>query len=68
MEAAEPGRPTSSYVAFVVRGYTKETLAQRIAERLKDYEPEDIISIEVFCDPWITFFWRRNSAVITLRP
>lgn len=68
MSTSESAGASNEYVVFVVRGYTKETLAQRIADRLKGYEREDIISVNVFCDPWITFFWRRNSAVITLRP
>jgi hypothetical protein len=59
---------SNEYVVLVVRGYTKETLAARISERLKGYDREDIVSINVFSDPWLTFFWRRNSAVITLRP
>lgn len=61
-------RPVSEYVVFVVRAYTKEKLAERIQERLNYYEPEDIISINVFADSWVTPFWRRNSAVITVRP
>jgi hypothetical protein len=56
------------YSVVVVRGWTKEKLAERMMERLKGIPPEDITSINYFSDNIITLFWRRNSALITIRP
>lgn len=56
------------YLVIVVRGWTKEKLASRIEERLRGIPPEDIISINYYVEPVITLFFRRNSALITIRP
>jgi hypothetical protein len=56
------------YLVVVVRGWTKEKLASRIEERLRGIHPEDIISINYYVEPVIMVFWRRNSALITIRP
>lgn len=58
----------NQYLALVVRGWTKETLAARIEQRLSGIAPEDIISINYYVEPVIMPFWRRNSALITIRP
>lgn len=59
---------SSGYTVMVVRAWTKETLAVRIAQRLEAFPAEDIVSISYFADNIITLFWRRNSALIVLRP
>lgn len=57
----------SEYLALVVRGWTKEKLATRIEQHLSGIDSEDIISINYYVEPVIMPFWRRNSALITLR-
>ncbi len=58
----------NDYLVIVLRGWTKEKLASRIEARLRGIPPEDIISINYYVEPIIMFFWRRNSALITIRP
>ena len=62
--AAEP----DEYVVLVVRGWTKEKMAERIEQALSRFRREDIISINVSADQVFGFLWRRNAAVITVRP
>jgi hypothetical protein len=62
------GPVTNEYLTIVVRGWTKEKLASRIEERLRGIQPEDIASINYYVEPVIMPFWRRNSALITIRP
>jgi hypothetical protein len=57
----------SDYSVLVVRGYTKERLALRVYDALAGRAPEEIVSINYFCDPWLSFFWRRNSALVVVR-
>jgi hypothetical protein len=56
------------YVVVVVRGWTKEKMAERMEQVLSRYRREDIISINVSADQVFGFLWRRNAAVMTLRP
>ncbi len=37
-------------------------------DRVRGIPPEDIISINYYVEPIIWPFWRRNSALITIRP
>jgi hypothetical protein len=55
------------YAWFVVRAYTKETLAKRIRETVDPYPPSSIIKIQAGID--FGFFWpfRRNWAVIIVK-
>ena len=62
--AAEP----DEYVVLVVRGWTKEKMAERIEQALSRFRREDIISINISADQVFGFLWRRNAAVITVRP
>jgi hypothetical protein len=50
------------YAVFVIRGWTKEKLAERITQRLDGIMPEEIVSINYHADGMILPFWRRNSA------
>jgi len=56
------------YEVTVLRGWTKEALARRLERALKTVPPEDIVSINYHADAIIWPFWRRNSALLTLRP
>jgi hypothetical protein len=67
MEVDKPPGP-NEYVVIVVRGWTKEKMAERMEQALSRYPREDIVSINVFADQLFGFLWRRNAAVITLRP
>ena len=58
----------NEYLAIVVRGWTKDKLASRVEERLRGIQPEDIVSINYHVEPVIVPFWRRHSALITVRP
>lgn len=59
--------PDIEYIVMVRRGFTKETLAQRISEALAGIPPEDVISINYFSDGLMSPLWRRNSALIVIR-
>jgi hypothetical protein len=54
------------YASFVIRAWQKETLAQRIDQRIDPYPQSAIVSIEVGVD---FQFWpfRRNWALVTVR-
>ena len=68
-EEASHGRTSSRrYTVIVVRGWTKEKLAERMVKHLESIPPEDIVSINYMSDNIVTLFWRRNSALITIRP
>lgn len=60
-------REKGTYAAYVVRAYTKETLAVRIAERIEAYPQEAIVKIQAGID--FHYFWpfRRNWAVIVVK-
>ena len=62
--AAEP----DEYVVLVVRGWIKEKMAERMEQALSRFRREDIISINISADQVFGFLWRRNAAVITVRP
>lgn len=55
------------YVIAVVRGVTKPELIEQVSIALDGVDPEDIISISYHAD-WPFFLWRRNSALIVLKP
>lgn len=55
------------YQVFVIRGWTKEALALRIERALANVPREDIVSINYHTDPLVWPFWRRNSALLTIR-
>ena len=59
---------STGYTVMVVRGWTKEKLAERMMKRLEGISPDDIVSINDMSDNIVTLFWRRNSVLITLRP
>jgi hypothetical protein len=59
---------SNEYVVLIVRGWTKERMAERMEQALSRYPREDIVSINVFADQAFGLLWRRNAAVITLRP
>ncbi len=50
----------------MVRGWTKEKMAERMEQALSRYPREDIVSINVFADQVFGFLWPRDAAVITL--
>jgi hypothetical protein len=56
------------YLVLLVRAPTKAKLAQRVAEILEPIESEDIISISYAIDLHFFWPWRRNSALIVVRP
>lgn len=58
----------NDYLVIVLRCWTKEKLATRMENRLRGIPPEDSISINYYVEPVIWPFWRRNSALITVRP
>ena len=58
----------NDYLVFVVRGWTKETLARHLREQLRGIAPEDIVSITYHADPFIWLGWDRNSALVVVRP
>ena len=43
-------------------------MAERIEQALSRFRREDIISINISADQVFGFLWRRNAAVITVRP
>ncbi len=55
------------YAAFVVRAYTKETLALRIMQRIDPYPQEAIVSIQAGVDFAFGWPFRRNWAIITVK-
>jgi len=56
------------YFVFVVRGWTKESLAKQLRNELRGISPEDIVSITYHADQIIWPFWSRNSALVVVRP
>ncbi|MGH2904274.1 MAG: hypothetical protein ACRDK7_11945 [Solirubrobacteraceae bacterium] len=60
-----PGDP--HYSAFVVKAWTKETLASRVCEHLDPYPAEVIVSITSNVDFQFPWPWRRNWALIVVR-
>ena len=58
----------SDYLVFVVRGWTKESLAKELRKELRGIPPDDIVSITYHADPFIWLFWSRNSALVVIRP
>lgn len=66
---ASTGRPAlPPYFAFVVKGWTKEKLAVRLGERLAPFEPGEILSVGYAVDLHFFAPWRRNSALVVVRP
>jgi hypothetical protein len=56
------------YYAHVLKAWTKDTLADKIEKLLDPMPPERIVSIEVAVDFQFFVPWRRNWAMIVLRP
>ncbi len=57
----------SQYRVVVLKDWSKDGLAAKIAETLEPYAPEEIVSIYPQVDfqwPWP---WRRNWAMIVLK-
>jgi hypothetical protein len=54
---------SATYAAIVVRGWTKESMAAKLAARLAPFSPENVISISYAID---FGFWRRNSALVVV--
>jgi hypothetical protein len=55
------------YAVFVIRAWTKETLANRIRDKLDPYPPEAIIDIKANVDFQFGWPFRRNWALITVK-
>ena len=55
------------YSAFVVRAWSKETLAVRMRQKLDPYSPEQIIIVTAGAD--FQLFWpaRRNLAIMIVK-
>ncbi len=68
VKEAHAAPPASRYFAFVVKGWSKEKLATRLAERLEPFLPEEILSITYAIDLHFFAPWRRNSALVVVRP
>lgn len=66
--AAERTPTDSRYFAFVVRAWSKDKLAERLAERLAPFQAEEILSIGYAIDLHFFAPWRRNSALVVVRP
>jgi len=56
------------HLVLLVRAPTKAKLAQRVAKILDPIESEDIISVSYAIDLHFFWPWRRNSALIVVRP
>ncbi len=60
--------PNRQYHAILLKAWTKDTLAVRIEEALEPYAPESIVSIETRVDFQFFVPWRRDWAMIVVRP
>jgi len=67
MSRAKPKRARRQYAAFVLKAWTKETLAIRICTTLDPYPADAIISITSNVDFQFGWPFRRNWALIIVR-
>lgn len=66
LKPVSPKRP--KHFVLMVKAPTKAKLRDRVAAALDPIESEDIISISYTIDLHFFWPWRRNSAMIVIRP
>jgi hypothetical protein len=62
--SSTPGR---QYHVFLLKAWTKDTLALKMAKVLDPYPPDAIISVEARVDFQFFVPWRRDWAMIVVR-
>jgi hypothetical protein len=59
--------PDRQYQVFLLKAWTKDTLAEKISRALDPYPPDAIVSVEARVDFQFFVPWRRDWALIVVR-